>query len=403
MLDDANLSTTGISLSGNAEFVANFTEIFGLLEMSMSIGGGTVSPGSGSYSNANLIAVNAIPLPGYDFYRWNDPSDVLLNPFFAQTDANLSMTSGTVFLEAIFRKKTFQITINEGTGGNVVFEMPNGPWEYLGNYDLQAIAQPGYVFSNWNGGTASQNSLTKGISDFNNSLIVTDNIELTANFSEIPYAIEVNTSSGGQVSGTGTCITNPPIIQAVPATGWAFSHWEEMSPFIAIGLRYFNKQSHQSCDSPTSMTFVARFTKLTRGLQAEAIGDGKINGQSTLGMEFPSGTEISLVATPANGWKFDRWYDTGTSDIFSSSLTISPLEDLSISAVFTRESYDLNIGSAENGTVLGAGTYEYGSEISLSAIPDAGYVFSGWSGDTLYLADSTSAQNTVFLPDKMSQ
>ena len=402
MLDDANLSTTGISLSGNAEFVANFTEIFGLLEMSMSIGGGTVSPGSGSYSTANLIAVNAIPLPGYDFYRWNDPSDVLLNPFFAQTDANLSMTSSTIFLEAIFRKKTFQVTINEGTGGNVVFEMPNGPWEYLGNYDLQAIAQPGYVFSNWNGGTASQNSLTNGISDFNNSLIVTDNIELTANFSEIPYAIEVNTSSGGQVSGTGTyTITNPPIIQAVPATGWAFSHWEGNETHLSQLVSDTSANSLINlATAPTSMTFVARFTKLTRSLQAEAIGDGKINGQSTLSMEFPSGTEISLVATPANGWKFDRWYDTGTSDIFSSSLTISPLEDLSISAVFSRESYDLNIGSAENGTVLGAGTYEYGSEISLSAIPDAGYVFSGWSGDTLYLADSTSAQNTVSMPDQ---
>ena len=62
------------------------------------------------------------------------------------------MISGTVFLEAIFRKKTFQVKINEGIGGNVVFEIPNGPWEYLGNYDSQAIAQPGYVFSNWNGG-----------------------------------------------------------------------------------------------------------------------------------------------------------------------------------------------------------------------------------------------------------
>ena len=45
------------------------------------------------------------------------------------------------------------------------------------------------------------------------------------------------------------------------------------------------------------------------------------------------------------------------------------------------ESHTLEIAALSNGTVSGGGTYRAGATATLEALPDPGYVFTGWSGD----------------------
>ncbi len=52
--------------------------------------------------------------------------------------------------------------------------------------------------------------------------------------------------------------------------------------------------------------------------------------------------------------------------------------DTSLTAIFAINSYSITL-SAENGTVSGAGTYNYGDTISISATPNEGYHFTQWS------------------------
>jgi hypothetical protein len=402
MLDDANLSSTGVTAYGNSSFIANFDEIFNELQVSMSIGGASVSPASGTYSAASLIPVHAGPLTGYEFFKWNDPAGVLLNPYEAQTDANLSMASGFVMIEALFKKKTYQVELTEGIGGNIVFDSPNGPWEYLSNYKLSAIAQPGYVFSTWSGNNFSKNSLVNGATDSNNSLIVTGDVNLTASFEEKIYQVLVSTTTGGEVSGSGTySISNPPSIEAQASTGWEFSHWEGnethltqlasvTSPLNPIDL----------VGAPASMTFFAKFRKITHLLDIVAIGGGTINGQQNLNMEFPSGTEISLIATPADGWRFERWYDINTRAPYLPDLSIRPDQDMTFSALFLPKTYNLNLISTSNGYVKGGGQYDYGSEVEINAIPFDGYEFAGWEGGGAFIDNSNSQDALVTVPDQ---
>lgn len=54
--------------------------------------------------------------------------------------------------------------------------------------------------------------------------------------------------------------------------------------------------------------------------------------------------------------------------------------DTTYTAQFTaiKKSYDINVITTSGGTVIGTGTYEYGSEVTLKANPDTGYKFTKW-------------------------
>ena len=56
--------------------------------------------------------------------------------------------------------------------------------------------------------------------------------------------------------------------------------------------------------------------------------------------------------------------------------------DVTLVAEFAINVYTVTL-SGQNGTVVGAGKYNHGTEVSISAIPDNGYHFVRWSdGDT---------------------
>ena len=298
-------------------------------------------------------------------------------------------------------RENYLVSIEEGTGGNIVFDQPNGPWEYLGNYGLRATAQPGYVFSAWTGNVSSRNSLVNGTSDSNNSIIVTSDISLTATFEEMDYTVAVLSTEGGEVSGSGTyTISAPPTLQALPFAGWEFSHWEanethltqlasDTSPDSLINL----------AGAPSAMEFTAQFKKITHTIELHAIGEGSINGSRDLSMELPNGTEISLVATPADGWRFERWYDIETESPYSPVLTVTADENLDFSALFIPNTYNLNLVAGPNGSVSEGGTYDFGSEISISANPNDGFKFIGWDGGGSSINNSNDKNATITIPD----
>ncbi|RYD28382.1 MAG: hypothetical protein EOP86_23170, partial [Verrucomicrobiaceae bacterium] len=75
--------------------------------------------------------------------------------------------------------------------------------------------------------------------------------------------------------------------------------------------------------------------------------------------------------------------------------------------IFTVADYEYSLlTTAVNGTVTGAGEYAFGTTATLTATPDAGYVFTGWTGDAggtdnplPVLMDSDRTIGAVFGPD----
>ncbi len=90
---------------------------------------------------------------------------------------------------------------------------------------------------------------------------------------------------------------------------------------------------------------------------------------------------VTLTATPSPGYVFSGW--SGDASGTANPITVTMTAAKNITANFTIKQFALTV-AATNGTVTKSSnqsTYDSGAVVTLTAIPSAGYVFSGWSGD----------------------
>lgn len=95
------------------------------------------------------------------------------------------------------------------------------------------------------------------------------------------------------------------------------------------------------------------------------------------------GTSVTVVATPAEGYNFDGWYENDTLVSNNASYTFTASVARNLVAVFA-ESHDVVITVSTNvpdqTSVTGGGTYQAGDEVTLVATrePSAQLQFQGW-------------------------
>ena len=163
-------------------------------------------------------------------------------------------------------------------------------------------------------------------------------------------------------------------LNAVPAHGHKFVQWRG----DATG-----KDPHctLSIDGPKSV--VAEFEMLTYPLvlQITGTGEGSIT-PSTTAAEYPHGSVINLIATPAQGSVFRRW--GGNTSGSSPEKRITFDSGKTVTAEFVRM-YSLSVSTKgkNQGVVQRSpetGEYEVGSTVKLRAIPAEGHAFVQWHG-----------------------
>ena len=100
---------------------------------------------------------------------------------------------------------------------------------------------------------------------------------------------------------------------------------------------------------------------------------------------YDLGTEIDLMATPNVGYEFVGW--TGDITSMNNPLTTTMDWDKNLVANFSLIKYNLTT-SAMNGTITTdfpstSVTYTEGTIMNLTATPNTGYEFTGWTGDVI--------------------
>lgn len=114
--------------------------------------------------------------------------------------------------------------------------------------------------------------------------------------------------------------------------------------------------------------------------------DNETMGTAIGGGEFDEGASTTITAIPNNGYIFSYWEKDGAAfdGNDANPLTITVEDDAEYVAYFeegTLPEYTItvNVEDPSMGSAIGGGTYAEGSIVTITAIPNPGYVFQQWS------------------------
>ena len=97
---------------------------------------------------------------------------------------------------------------------------------------------------------------------------------------------------------------------------------------------------------------------------------GTVTGAGT----YDYGKKVTLKATANEHYHFVKWSDGNT----NATREVTVTADATYTAVFAIDQFTITV-AGEHGTVTGAGTYDYGKKVTLTATADDGYEFKQWS------------------------
>jgi len=272
------------------------------------------------------------------------------------------------------------------------FDPPDFPAVHV---TLTATPDVGMVFTGWSGACSGTGSC---------QVTMSQNRSVTATFAVQTFTLSVSLAG----TGSGTVTSAPAGINcgvdcsevydyntvvaltATPATGSTFTGWS--GDCTGTGA------CNVTMDQARSVTATFTLQTFTLSVSLAGAGSGTVTSSPAginCGVDcsevYDYNTVVALTATPAVGSVFDGWSGdcTGTG-----ACNVTMDQARSVTATFSVANFELTVSlsGAGSGSVSSspAGidcgsdcseTYDYNTEVTLTATPDVGSVFGGWGGD----------------------
>ncbi len=329
----------------SVESDTTYTAEFAINQYTITASGehGTVE-GTGTYDYNTKVYLTAVPDKGYYFVKWSNGKTY--NPYYVYVRSDTTLT-------AEFAPYRYTITVSAGEHGNV---SGAGTYDYGTTATLTATADEHYHFTQWSDGNT----------DNPRTVSVEGDATYTAEFAIDRHTITTN-AQNGNVSGGGTYDYGT----AITLTATADEHY------------HFTRWADGNTDNPRTVTvegdvtYTAEFKPNPYTITVSAGEHGNVSGAGT----FDYGTTATLTATADEHYHFTRWTDGNTDN----PRTISVVGDATYTAEFAIDQHTITATcDPQQGTVTGAGTYDYGTQVTLTATANSGYEFSQWSNGATY-------------------
>jgi uncharacterized repeat protein (TIGR02543 family) len=392
-LNTVTKTITGDKYNENTTATAYFTRVYTLrLYATPAVGGNvTASPPDTTFTTATFIheagtrvRVVAAMDTGYRFYRWSGAS--------SSTDPIITITmSRDTSLTANF-VKIYKLTVNANPeeGGTVtIVPPPNSDTTYdVGQpVNVEATPNPGYKFDSWSGDTTSTSPAIR--------LSMDRRWNVTANFVKVyKLSVVVNPTGGGTVIisptpsrdstyDAGTLVT----VLAEHKPGYRFDGWAGDTTSTNTEIRLPMNRG---------WNLIAKFVREYKLTVIEKTANG-----GTLVMrenKYDAEARVTVTASEIDNYRFDGW--TGALTARNSVIDIIMDGDKELFANYVRLFRLTLINDPTTGgtitpepaaTVYGSGpAYDSGTVVNVTAVPKAGYRFSGWSGASTSIYTTTS-------------
>ena len=408
LLDNDNKPVTAKTYTFNAfstKLEARFRPVNAVVDMktveirSQQLENGAIAgkvQGGGQYVLGGSATIVATPFYGFDFLGWYDGDDLVSN-----AATYTFAVEGDISLAAKWAVKKYSFTIaheidgvaSEAGVAGTIEDAPTDPVVHGGEVILLAKEKSGYVFDGWYEGAICK---TK---EAQYRFTADRDRNLTAKWKEIKYNISVtkNFEEAGEVTGAGTYKEGASVtLTATENKGYKFLGWYEGDKAVPLSeeLTYtFNAEANLSLTARWEVSISEYVVNVLKNIENA--------GTATGGGLKVEGTSVTLEATCEEGYRFVGWFVGGVNVCETQSYTFDVTQEVTVTATWEIIEYTINLtvdpADPVVGTVTGAGTYEYGEEVTLEATTTSeGYTFLGW----FVGGESISSEATfTFVPD----
>ena len=339
--------------------------------------------------DGNLLTLNFTALSGASSMNWNtayceyaNPRGVALPASYVNGNvsvAELSFTittqptNQTIIMEenATFTIETsgtttgyqWQVSQDQGSSwSNIsIGEHYSNPTTNTLNISNVPLEMNGYRYRCAVGGTCGL--------QYSSVAILT--VQLPPNYYEINLStdpIEGGTIEGAGAYEEGTSCT----VTATPASGYYFVNWTENGTEVSQDSAYIFTVA-------ANRELVANFALQEIDIVANIVpeGSGTINGAGS----YLYGEHVLLTAIPNTGYVFDNWTENGEVVSSNQSISFTAQVDRTLEANFSVLQVNITATPvpASNGSITGAGTFPYGTTVTLVALANEGFQLGSWT------------------------
>jgi hypothetical protein len=333
------------------------------------------------YVKGTKVTLTARPASGYDWKSWTGTDNDAANPVTVVIKGNTRLTVN-------FESRASLIINNQSVIGSVV-SFPEGSVTVSpvpgddGKYSrgtvvtLTAVPESGYGWKSWSGTGSDTANPAK--------VTITSEKHVTVTF-ELRFLMTINnqavTSADTALKG-GTVSVNPSpgadgrfarnataLLTAVPAAGYRFDSWGgDVSGNVSSITTMINANKNITASFIKIYGFTASVSPAGGGIVSPAGGT------------YDSGSNLTVNAVPAAGYRFDRWSGDAAGNVASIVLNMNTAKN--VTAFFVPVfKLTASVSPAGGGSVIpGTGSYDAGANVTLTAVPAPGYRFDHWSGD----------------------
>lgn len=232
-----------------------------------------------------------------------------------------------------------------------------GSYPHGDTVTIEATPNTGHQFVCWD----------DGIVENPRDIVVTQDSTFVALFAINQYTIEVvsDNPAWGSVEGGGTFYYGDTItISATANLGHIFAGWTD-------GIMDNPRDIIVTDNETYTAHFEIQQCLITTEVNPE--NSGSVNGGGT----YNYGDTVVLTAQNNIGYVWNQWSDGDNTNPRS----IIVESDSTFTALFTPLQYEITTEAdpVEGGTVSGAGIYDFGSSVTLTATPNENYMFICWS------------------------
>jgi len=382
--DDTSKSNTNtVTMTADKTVTVEFEQTF-KLSASVTGGHGTVTPTAGTYVAGQTVTLTATPETGYRVKAWTGTNTA---PAAGHNDNTVTMSADkTITVEFEPNPEvTRALTVNV-IGGHGTVSPASGIYSDQTTVTLTATPDANYRVKAWTG-TANDTSTSN-----TNSVVMSADKTVTVEFEIITYTLTTAAYSPEQGTVTptkGTYEINTVVtVTATPKSAdYRVKSWygtDSVSDDKTTGT------VKMTANKSVSVFFEPIPYTLTKTVEG---GHGTLIS-TPAGPTINAGTVVSLTATPDPGYRVKEW--TGAESVPSIGSTTNYVKmssDRSVSVTFEplpaeRCSLTATVIGGHGAVFPASGTYEKGSSVMLTAIPDSTYKVKWWNSNPNLVGDS---------------